>query len=128
VRPVTKGICGAIALLVAGGWVTSNGAIAATHKRVRAAVVQVVVAGNGNVRYSYMGRKIDDSELDRLCRDGIKRKSPVTFHKVGGGDPMKLILVKAQCLGAPGGTKKAQASSTAPHTHATPPHKAALRR
>ena len=131
-QPATKGICGAIALLVAGSWSTSNGAVAATHRRapVRAAVVQVAVTGNGAVRYTYMGRKIGDAELDRLCRDGISHKSPVTFRKVGGGDPMKLILAKAQCLGAanPAGTRKIQAPSTAAHTHAKPPHKAALRR
>jgi hypothetical protein len=130
VQPATKGICGAIALLVAGSWSTANGAVAATHRRapVRAAVVQVAVTGNGDVRYTYMGRKIGDAELDRLCHDGISHKSPVTFRKVGGGgDPMNLILAKAQCLGAPAGTRKVQASSTAPHTHAKPPHKAALR-
>ncbi len=127
-QPATKVICGAIALLAAGNCATSG--MAATHrpKPVRAAVVQVAVAGNGNVRYTYLGHKIGDAELDRLCRDGIAHKSPVTFRKVGGGgDPMKLILVKAQCLGAAHGAKKAQASSTAPHMHATPPHKAALR-
>jgi hypothetical protein len=86
----------------------------ATHRRVpaRAAVVQVAVTGKGDVRYTYLGRKIDDTELDRLCRDGIRRKSPVKFRKIGGGgDPMTLILLKAQCLGAA-------------HAHATPPHKA----
>src|ERR1700675_1276066 len=90
-----------LALLVACNSAASEGAV--THRRtsVRAAVVQVAVTGNGDVRYTYMGRKIGDAELDRLCRDGIAHKSPVTFRKVGGGgDPMKLILAKAQCLGA----------------------------
>ncbi len=111
-----------LALLVGCNSAVSQGA---THRRVsaRAAVVQVAVTGKGDVRYTYLGRKIGDAELDRLCRDGIQRKSPVKFRKVGGGgDPMKLILVEAQCLGAAhsGGTKRDP--STAPH--ATPPHKA----
>jgi len=133
VQPATKAICGAMALLVAGSCAISNNAAAATHKRapVRAAVVQVAVARDGDVRYAYMGRRISDAELDRLCRDGISRKRPVTFRKVGGGgDPMKLILVKAQCLGAahPSGVKKSQVSSSVSHMHAKPLHKAALRR
>jgi hypothetical protein len=100
-----------LALLVGCNTAASLGA---THRRapLRAAVVQVAVTGKGDVRYIYLGHKIGDAELDRLCRDGIQRKSPVKFRKIGsGGDPMTLILVKAQCLGAA-------------HTHATPPHKA----
>lgn len=121
-QPATTTICGAMALLVAGSCAIPDRAAAATHRH-RPVLVQVAVTGNGDVRYSYMGHRIGDAELDRLCRDGIARKSPVTFHKAGGGgDPMKLILAKAQCLGA--GARKSQAASTALHTHAKPRHTA----
>lgn len=87
---------------------------------------------NGNLRYIYKGRKINDAELDRLCLDGIKRKIPVQFHKEGrlnSDGEINLILTKAQCLGARGRAPRPamtvrRVDSAATQSHATPPHRA----